>query len=74
MEKIIVPHGILTKIAKAAQTTNQSVGSALGIYTDTKIGVSAKRRQKIKVAAIAVAREEKTDLDAFIAAVEAVEI
>ena len=69
-----VPHGYLRKIAKASGTNNQQVGATLGIYPDTNIGVSLLRKHKIKAAAIAVVQEEKKVLDAFIAAVEAVEI
>lgn len=66
-----VPRGILTEIAKRAKSTYQSVGSTLGIYEDTHIGVSAERRKRIKEMAVIVAEEKKLELDSFIAAIEA---
>lgn len=70
-KKINVPFGILTEIAKRADSSTQSVGATLGIYENTNIGVGAEKRKLIRQVAAEVAREKLIDLESFIEAVEA---
>lgn len=69
-KKMEVPRGLLSEIAIRANTSSQSVGATLGIYTDTTIGVSEEKKALIKEIAKEVAMEKVIEYDDFIKALK----
>lgn len=65
-KKMNIPFGLLSQIAKRADTTPQSVGATLGIYESTNIGVSDEKQAHIKAIAKEVAMEKVIEYGEFL--------